>query len=118
MATKQLSMVVNQRNFTYNPKKHATEIKGESMTVPDESFTIPEILEKFTRGVDPMLSKLGHGFDEQDVDFEDLPENWIQDLTDIDEAKGFIEYQQEKIKELETLKTKKSKGKEQAEIKE
>lgn len=45
--------------------------KGESMTVPDMSFTIPEILEKFRNGIDPYVVKMGQ-FEDEEPDFDEV----------------------------------------------
>lgn len=89
-----------------------------SLTVPDDSYSIKEILERFTRGVDPMLSKLPTYDTEQDdpKNLEDasfeigLPR--IEDFTDIDEIKDFIgvmklkqKAYEKKLKDLEKEKT-------------
>lgn len=41
-----------------------------SLTVPDMSYTMKEIIEKFTQGVLPDLSKVG-GYPEEDPTFDD-----------------------------------------------
>lgn len=87
--------------------KYKTE--GESLTIPDQSFTIEEILERFTRGIDPMLTK--NPIWEDDVNFDDLPANYNPDLADIDDAKNFIEEVETKKKKVKELKIQQEKDK-------
>lgn len=62
----------NRYGFTLR-KEDMEATRGKSLTIQDDSFTIKEILEKFTRGIDPMISKVGHYPDEEpDFDDEDL----------------------------------------------
>nr|QJB19624.1 MAG: hypothetical protein [Microvirus sp.] len=67
-----------------------------SQTQPDESYSVREILEKFTRGVDPMLTKLGdYDIEEDNPELEEdvlsRPDlRRYEDLTDENEIKAFI----------------------------
>lgn len=104
--------VVNQANFKYG-QKHKIIPSGEVMTVPDDSFTISEILEKFTRGVDPLLTRNPIDMGEAELDDTLIQFN---DLTDIDQAKEYLEMINEKkdllnkkVKELEKAKKEKEK---------
>nr|WAE43622.1 MAG: hypothetical protein [Microviridae sp.]WAE43944.1 MAG: hypothetical protein [Microviridae sp.] len=58
--------------------------KGESMTVPDEALTIGEIMEQFTHGIVPDISKDSQYTDTEDID--DTEPNPI-DLTDLDDMR-------------------------------
>lgn len=80
--------IVNRRNFKYNPQLHSIKVEGESLTVPDESFTIQEILEQFTRGVDPMLTRNPVNLGEPDIDDEIIN---FSDFSDLDDAKMYID---------------------------
>lgn len=51
-------------------KHHMEKGGGLSKTVPDETLSVKEILERFTRGV-PMITKPGH-YPDMDADFDDL----------------------------------------------
>lgn len=89
--------IKNQANFVYGAK-HKIQPSGELMTVPDDSFTISEILEKFTRGVDPMLSRNPLDMP-YDAEIDDKVLNF-DDLTDIDEAKEYMKFMNDKKTEL------------------
>lgn len=68
--TPQKPKLRNRYGFTLE-KKDMEFTRGKSLTVQDDSFTIKEILEKFTRGIDPMISKVGHFPDDDDPDYDD-----------------------------------------------
>jgi len=82
---------------TFNPRLHSDkEVNiGPSMTVPDQSLTIPQILDMYTRGISmDQLLKPSTGFD--DPDFDDLDPT--QDPAfDIIEAKQMLEETRAKI---------------------
>lgn len=67
-----------------------------SMTVPDDSYTVQDILERFTRGIDPMLTRNGsfdsedHNSSLEDGEFDINPVHLVQDLTDVDDMKEFL----------------------------
>lgn len=83
----------NSWAFTFIPGVHSSETVGPSLTVPDQSYSIREILEKFSRGIDPYLTKLP-SYDEDDIDVEDdvtpdrLPDH---DLSDLDLAAAYVD---------------------------
>lgn len=59
----------------------------ELMTVPDEAYTIQDILDKFTRGVNLNISKNGVYTDTDD--FDDVDElSTLNDLTDFEEIEA------------------------------
>lgn len=100
-------MVARQhiQNFKFQ-KKHTTTVLGASQTVPNEAFTVKEILERFTRGVDPMLTRIGDYDNEvtgneldEDV-FVTNPFRTIDDLTDLEQAQQFLSHAQQRTKEL------------------
>lgn len=87
---------------TYDPTLHG---RGEinlspTMTVPDQSLTIPQILDMFTRGVDiENIYKNGVGY--EDPDFDDLDPT--QDPAfDLVQAKQMLEETKAKIKHRQT----------------
>lgn len=89
-------------NFEFDSNTHAETVQGISMTVPDMNMSLQEILQKFTRGSDPMLTKLGkyefqgdEGIDTIDDDFD------FSDLTSIDDAIKSIEDIEQERKALE-----------------
>lgn len=67
---------MNKKFLTSNTYDHTVHSLGETndeptMTVPDQSLTIPEILDMFTRGIDVSnLYKEPVGYD--DPDFDDV----------------------------------------------
>lgn len=70
-------------------KNHKQKFSEPSQTVPDQSYSIKEILEKFTRGIDPMLTKIGsYEFenDEGEEELDNLDSLELDDLTSIDIA--------------------------------
>lgn len=73
----------NPSNFEFGQfYKDIEECEGISLTVPDLSYTVREILEKFTRGVPMELNN--EGTYEEIEDFTGLePENAI-DITDVE----------------------------------
>jgi len=60
---------------------------GKSMTVPNEAYTVREILEKFTRGLPLDISKDGT-YDEGNEDFESV--NNKIDVTEVEEELSFL----------------------------
>jgi hypothetical protein len=95
----------HQNTFKYNPLKHGETQFEPSITVPDDSYTIKDILTRFTRGIDPMLTRLGEYEKEQNSDlneteFELNPIRQIEDLSDISELESFLKRTEENKKIL------------------
>jgi len=77
-------------------------IMGESMTVPDMSYTVKELMEKFVVGNDPHISQEGDYEDELNIDGEIL--DTVQDLTDIDAQRLKVKHlQQEHDNKLKVI---------------
>lgn len=74
------------------------EINDEaSLLVVGQSYTIRELMEKFTRGIAPAITKLGYGT--ENPSFDDIDETQLPDY-DISEAKQTInEYYEEQKKQ-------------------
>lgn len=72
--------IINWNN--YQPSKGEYN-SGEIMTVPDQSYTIPEIFEKFRRGINLELSRDVQYTDTDDFEEVDL-RSTIKDPFDID----------------------------------
>lgn len=103
-------------NFQFT-KIHTEVNKMPSLTVPDAGYTIKEILQKFSKGIDPMLTKLGEyefengkGIesleDENDFEFDDLTsvDSAMEELRAIEFRKKQIEdYTAQKKKEGENI---------------
>lgn len=82
-------------------KEHYETPKGQSMTLPNEALSIQEILNKWTHGIDPMLTKNPAYVDEADIDDIDLEAVQRMDLTEkslaMNEARGILD----KVKEAQ-----------------
>jgi len=77
--------------------------KGESMTVPDDSYSIKDLVKKFASGIDPAISKIpNYGGDEDEVDFDDvdLRKAADGDLTELDEHRANAKRQLQLLKEM------------------
>lgn len=79
-------------NWKFDIRKHAWRNTQPSETVPNQSYTIEEILNKFTRGIDPMLTKNGTYEYEGDVSDDVLNENidMLNGIEDIQEAEFML----------------------------
>lgn len=70
--------------------KHMEFPTGESMTIPDQSYEIKDLVKKMAAGVDPAISKVAsYGGDDDEIDFDDIDLNQAQhaDFTEVDEIK-------------------------------
>ncbi|AXH75010.1 MAG: hypothetical protein [Microviridae sp.] len=80
-----------------------THITGESMTVPNESYSLKEIVEKFSREYPKHMLRTGY-FDgeENDIDFDDIDptRQGDFDLTDAIELKEKI-FEKQKTKKAQ-----------------
>lgn len=111
--TKQTEQKPRLRN-RYDFKLKDTDMeytKGKSLTVQDDSFTIKEILEKYTRGIDPMITKLGHFPDEEpdedDMDLEKFNRLEIGEQNEIvKETMQKGKNAEKRLKEVQTAKEK------------
>lgn len=68
--------------------KHKEAPVGESQTIPDQSYTIADLVKKMARGVDPAISKVPNfGGDDEELDFDDVDVRQAAeaDLADSDE---------------------------------
>lgn len=61
---------------------------GVSITIPDESYTIKDLVQKFSQGIDPSISKLAeYSEDSDDHDQPDMRKLATADLSDVDNYK-------------------------------
>lgn len=61
----------NRTHYNFNLTKHDMEYNnGPSLTVPDQAFTVKEVLEKYTNGVLPDLTKNG-SYPDTEPSFDD-----------------------------------------------
>lgn len=71
-------------SIEYGEHYKGVKNSGEVLTVPDESYTIEEILDKFTKGINLDLTLNGQYTDTDD--FDDVDERtYLNDLTDIED---------------------------------
>jgi hypothetical protein len=93
-------------NFRFNLKKHGSANNLPSETVPNQSFTIEEILNKFTRGIDPMLTKNGNYEFEGDVSDEVLNENidMLEGIESLEEAEFMLDSIRDRVTVLKRQK--------------
>lgn len=65
---------------TYDPDfEHAS---GESMTVPDQAYSIQELLRKFSNGLDPGVARSPMFAEQPDIDGEDFEKVAMYDPAD------------------------------------
>ena len=77
-------MVTFVNRFTYDykaPHVHET-VTGESETIPDQSYTIEEIITRFTGGIMPIVSSRYYYDDDPDFDSTDPTMRPDYDLVD------------------------------------
>lgn len=71
-------------NTEYGERSKGEVINGVSMTIPDEAYTIEEILDKFAKGITLDITHNGEYSDTED--FDDIDERtYLKDLTDIED---------------------------------
>lgn len=74
-------------------------IRGVSQTKPDDSFTIRQLLTKYTNGVDPSVTKLGYYQDDVDFDDPDMQQLLTMDLVDLNEMREVENLKRKKLSE-------------------
>lgn len=72
-------------HYNYKPGRGNEVPQGVSLTVPDQSYSIRDILEKYTRGIAPLVAKEPIYDDDPDINNPDPLENPL-DITDVQEA--------------------------------
>lgn len=81
-------------NFSLGDSIFDMEIpQGVSMTVPDQTLSLRELIDRYTRGVPVRTHQPVYNGDEDLPDFERL------DLVDLDEARHFNKIHAQKLKE-------------------
>jgi len=93
---------------------------GVSMTVPDEAMSIRDILDRFSRGMDPSVSREGvYSPDSVDDDFPDLEKLRDSDLVDREEYSQTLSSANERTKaDLDATLSKQAATKAAAKVKE
>lgn len=93
--------LIAQHEFVLLPS-HMEHPVGVSCTVPDESYSIKDLLEKFSRGMDPGVSKQGIYDSGANFDSPDLEKLKSEDLFDREEFATALSHSNAAIsKELE-----------------
>lgn len=79
-------------NFDSNDPKHYETPTGVSMTVPDMSYSIQDLFERYRVGIPPEVALRPEYPDGDNPDFDDLsPIETAQDLVDIDNEIAYVE---------------------------
>lgn len=80
---------------------------GEILVQPDQSYSVEEILEKFSKGLTlPIGNSLEYPDDDQD--FDDMVVSSYKDITEIDEVLESVNTKQKRKKQLESEEVKRS----------
>jgi hypothetical protein len=88
----------NQYSWKFNPKLHTETVLGKSLTVPDEAYTIKELLHRHTNGIDMSgIQKMPIYDEEVTFDTPDFQKIHNSDLTD---KNLFLEETKLKMKEI------------------
>lgn len=62
---------VTHYNYVFDDDVHTETHGGSSMTVPDQSYSVREILQRFTTGIAPSISKqFYYESDQGDINFD------------------------------------------------
>lgn len=83
-------------------------INTVSETIPNQSLTVTEVLQRFTNGTLPNIVQPVFHTDEDDFDNYDITDNPAFDLVDADNYINYIITKQEQIKNESNKKTKKT----------
>lgn len=81
------------------PASFAVNTEGVSMAVPDQSYSIRDILTKFTRMPEIVNQSLVYDGDDNEVGFDDPVLNMFNDLSDMDQVQSTLNDMYEKRKE-------------------
>lgn len=79
-------------------RKDMEHNSGVSMTVPNETYTIKELVERFSKGMDPSISRLAHGDEDPDIDSPDFREVLNMDFA---EAQQYQEHLKARSAEIQ-----------------
>lgn len=96
--------------YTYDSNKYPGEINDEpSLTVPDMSHTLKDLIEKYTRQLDDYM--LPGQYDDEDIEFNDpINSGKNFDLVDVETAKQELEEQMSWLDELRKQKLESNMG--------
>ncbi|WNK14092.1 MAG: hypothetical protein [Microvirus sp.] len=67
------------------------QVSGEDMTVPDDSYSIQQILTQFSNGIRPNIALDGYYSDTEDFEDYDRFSDPDFDLTDLSDIKSSVE---------------------------
>lgn len=91
---------------------HVSEVNtGKRITLPDMSYSVPELLDKYSRGI--VLPSVQGTYDNTD-DFDSVDVTSLHDLTEVHDTLRDIQYT---LRERESFKKSKDAGVKQAEDK-
>lgn len=97
---------INSLEYDYD-KHHSGEKKtGMSMTVPEQNYSLRQILDRFTRG--QSISGMGT-YNDYDYGTNQTPENWQQELNNYQENPNKMdlterkEYAKKALKEIQQI---------------
>lgn len=95
------------------------KVRGESITVPDQSYSIQEVLEKFASGQNLNIGKDGSYIEDPDFDDYDLTHDPDIDIVDVQneviEIENRLSMAKQKVKEEEERQQEADRLKEEAE---
>lgn len=92
------------KQWEYVPTDDTSEFNfGKSMTVPNEAYTIKEVLEKFTSGINLPIQRNGQYDQDPDFDSVDITRSPDADIYDVTTA---LQDNQARIFEAEAKKAK------------
>lgn len=86
----------NSTNYNYETMSGGEKNYLPSMTVPDMSLTIPEIIDRYTRGLPLSINPLpAVGYDDPDFDDVDPTRDPAFDLNDAKRLSSELEYKKQ-----------------------
>lgn len=97
-------IIRNAWNFIPMPEDFEA-VSDEDMTVPDDSYSIQQILTQFSNGIRPNIALDGQYSDTEDFEDYDRFSDPDFDLSDIEEIKSSVEKTLGKHKQKQTLQT-------------
>lgn len=106
-------------NVNYQEREQEKEkVIGESETIPGESLTIRELLQKHVNGIAPPIGRQVYYEEEPDIDNPDITRSGDFDLTTISDSRTELEALQERYDKQERQRAEKRKKAEEKHLKE
>lgn len=100
-----------RNKYNYTPEKGET-YKSKSQTIPNQTYSIRELLQKHTRGIMPLVEHQPTWADNPDFDSPDL--NEIANMDIVDKKNYALQHKQSIIDTVDTIKQKQADKKDQA----